>query len=142
MSVAQRKAETIAPERGVVYEHARNDELYQVCYADAQIVVLRCETTSSGTNHHRLEPRGGFDQSVESGFFTPKPDSELDLLSASGGPEVEWRQIDHIGAVTEQNLYDAGLTTAADVRAASDDALLDVDGVGSAGLDNLRAFVA
>jgi hypothetical protein len=141
MSLAPQQ-ESVTPERGVVYEHARNDELYQVCYADAQIVVLRCETTSSGTNHHRLEPRGAFDQSVERDFFTPRPESELDLISDSGGPEVEWRQVDHIGAVTEENLYTAGYRTAADLRGASDEELLDVDGVGAAGLERLRAFTA
>ena len=135
MAVATQPAD---PAVGDVYREARGGELHQLCYVDEEIVVLRCESGSPGRHHHRLERRQTFEDYIESERFELQPDSELNLL---GDTEQEWSEVGYIGEQTEQNLYDAGYKTTADILAADDDELLDVDGLGHAGLSNLREYV-
>lgn len=56
-------------------------------------------------------------------------------------PEVPFEEIEGIGPSTAAKLRSQGYVTEADVRAASDDALLAVAGVGPANLTAIREFV-
>jgi len=132
-------ADRIDPERGQVYESSRTGERCQLLYVDEQTALLRSETTGrNGQNNHRILIRADFDKNVEHGKFSYQPESNLDLISKQ---EIDWSQIRHIGAKTTENLYDAGIETAVDLQQATDDELLSIDGVGSAGLRNLRDFI-
>lgn len=123
---------------GEVYKSSRSDELYQALYVDDQIVVLRSDTPgANGRGANRLERRSAFEDQLESEFFEHMPDSELDMLSDA---EMDWDQVDNIGAKTTENMHEAGFRTTVDVRQASDDELLDVSGLGQKGLGNLRQF--
>jgi len=136
MAVAQ--PQEVDPAVGQVYLEDRANELHQLIYVDAEIVVLRCESASEGRHHHRLERRQTFDDYVENDRFEHQPDSDLDLLDDS---KQDWSEVDYIGEQTESNLYDAGYQTTADIIQADEDELRDVDGLGDAGLSNLREYV-
>jgi len=134
-SVSQR----VEPERGQVYEGGRSEELYQLLYVDEQIVLLRCEDTGRhGQHNHRIELRSDFDKNLKHGHFSYHPESNLDLISTQ---KIDWSQVSYIGAKTTENLYDSGIVTTVDVQQATDDELLSIEGVGSAGLNNLREFI-
>jgi hypothetical protein len=127
------------PEVGKIYETKRdNENLYQVLYLDEQIVLLRCtESGRKGGNVHRIERRVDFDSQIESGWFNHVPNSTLDMTSFN---EIDWSEVDHIGEKTKDNLHEAGFKTNLDIQQAKDDELLEVGGLGNAGLTNLRNF--
>ncbi|MFC7195216.1 helix-hairpin-helix domain-containing protein [Halosimplex aquaticum] len=56
-------------------------------------------------------------------------------------PEVPFEEVPGIGPKTAGKLRTAGYVTERDVRAAGDDALLAVAGLGPENLENLREFV-
>jgi len=121
-----------------IYEAQRSGMMYQVLYADDQIVLLRSDDSSrNNQNGHRIERRSHFEAQRESDWFNLKADSDLDMTDFD---TVEWSDVDYIGAKTEQNLHDAGIETVLDVRQADDDTLLGINGLGNAGLENLRDF--
>ena len=127
------------PEVAQIYEDRRNGETLQVLYVDEQVVLLRSEETKnrSEDHSHRMVPRTAFDLQVTAERLKFKPDSSVDLLELGGS---DWEEVDHIGAKTSENLKDEGYETVIDVRRANDAELLMVDGLGAAGLDNLRSF--
>lgn len=128
----------VDPTVGDVFESTRSGDLYQIIYLDEQIVLLRCNRP--GHNHgggHRMEKRTAFNDKMEAGQFEHRPDSDLDMLS---DVEVDWAEVDYIGDETSDNLHGDGFRTVLDVQQASDDELLDVDGLGNGGLSNLRQF--
>jgi ERCC4-type nuclease len=139
MSKTQQKLvekEGVSP--GQIYLVERNEDYYQVLYADEQVVLLRSDDPGrNGGNVHRIERRGDFEQQVKSGWFVYQPDSDLDMISFS---EVEWSQVSQIGVKTEENLHAAGFKTNLDIQQADDSELLDISGVGPTGKDNLRKF--
>lgn len=138
MSV-QTQRPTVDPEVGMVYQDSRSGDRYTVCYTDPEVVLLKCETTdSTGAHHNRLEPRAQFIRAVEANRFELCPDAELDLVTT---PEQDWTNVAYIGTQTDENLHDAGYRTQQDIHEASDEALLAVDGLGQAGLSNLREYV-
>ena len=55
--------------------------------------------------------------------------------------EEDWTTVDLIGEVTSENLHDAGVVTKEDARAADDELLLNVDGMGEQSLSNLRDYI-
>lgn len=69
----------------------------------------------------------------------------LSILSGDESPDgrttVDFENLDHIGNATASNLRAAGYSTRGDVRDANDDELLDVRGVGDAGLESIRDAV-
>ncbi|MCU4801545.1 helix-hairpin-helix domain-containing protein [Halobacteria archaeon HArc-gm2] len=65
------------------------------------------------------------------------PDDDDEPVS----PEVPFEAVDGIGPSTAAKLRSRGFVTEADVRTASDDALLGVAGVGPANLTAIREFV-
>jgi hypothetical protein len=124
---------------GQVYEVEERGELYQVVYADEQIVLLRgVETRRDGRNVHRIEDRGKFDQQRESDWFVHRPESDIDLISDSA--TVDWTQVPNIGEKTAKELVDQGFEARVDVLQATEDELTDVDGVGPTGATNLIQF--
>lgn len=128
----------IDPTVGDVFESTRSGDLYQIIYVDEQIVLLRCNRP--GHNHgggHRMEKRAAFDDKTAAGQMKHRPDSDLDMLS---DVEVDWAEVDYIGAATTENMHEAGYRTVLDIQQASDDELLDVSGLGNGGLSNLRQF--
>ena len=126
------------PETGYVYSDSRSDDLHQLIYCDDQVVLLRSETTDkAGENHHRMNGRAAFDRMVEADRLEYKPDADLDLISAS---DVDWSEVPHIGEKTTEHLHEEDYRSIIDIRQAEDSELLTVDGLGVAGLDNLREF--
>jgi hypothetical protein len=139
MSKAQQK---LVEEQGVspgqIYLIERNEDYYQVLYADEQIVLLRSDDPGrNGGNVHRIERGTDFENQIESGWFIYQPDSDLDMISFS---EIEWSQIAQIGDKTQENLHAAGFKTNLDIQQADDSEILAVSGVGPTGKDNLRKF--
>lgn len=127
--------ERVEPERGQVYEGGHGTT-YQLIYVDDRVVLMRYATEED--YGHRLETRLSFDESKDAGFFDYKPDSDVEMFNST---TIDWTDVDNIGDKTCGNMYDAGYETVVDVQQASDDELLDVGGLGSAGLSNLRQFV-
>lgn len=84
-----------------------------------------------------MEKRSAFNNKVAAGQFEYQPDSDLDMLS---NVKVDWSEVSYIGNQTEENMYEAGFRTVLDIQQASDDDLLNVDGLGNGGLSNLREF--
>jgi len=131
--------QTVDPTVGMVYQDSRGGDRYEVCYADPEAILLKCETVADGRHHHRLEPRAQFMRAVEANRFELLPDVDLDLVAT---PKQDWTEVAYIGTQTDSNLHDAGYDTNTDVHEASDDELLAVDGLGQAGLRNLREYVS
>lgn len=133
-AIREPKVET---EVAQIYE--RRNEMMQVVYADDQIVLLRSakERRVSGGNVHHIVRRQVFEKERKSGFYTLQPDSELDM---TGDEPVDWAKVSYIGEKTTQRLHDAGYETALDVQKAQESDLLDVDGLGKAGVSNLQDF--
>jgi len=125
------------PSIGDVYS-GRSKYKYQVLYIDEQAVLLRDQQESKyGENYHRMERRSDFEMMIDVGHFEYEPDSQIDLR---GGADIDWSEVDLIGEKTSSNLHDAGYTTRTDIQLADDSELLDVDGVGEKGLENLKQF--
>lgn len=127
------------PERGDVYED-KHGSVYQLIHIDEQVALLRdTQTDDRGRHYHRMEERITFDQQRSSGFFTHKPESDLDLF---GEQSVDWTEADGVGEGNGSNLEDAGFETALDVVEADDNELLAVDGIGQKALAGLREFTS
>lgn len=122
-----------------VYEDDRSGDRYQMIFVDDEIVVLRDECTDeTGRHYHRIEKRSQFDAQFDRDRLNYKPDSELDLISAD---DIDWAdEVDHIGDKTTEEMHEEDYRTIIDIRQAEDSELLTVDGLGVAGLDNLRSF--
>lgn len=130
---------TVEPAVGQIYEASRRGEKYQIIYVDDQVVFLRCDTSGRrGNSSHRMEQRSNFDDELEAGFFEHLPDSDLDMMEPD---ERDWADVAYIGKKTAYKLHRNGFKTALDVQQAENNELLEVDGLGKAGLDNLREFV-
>jgi ERCC4-type nuclease len=48
--------------------------------------------------------------------------------------------VSYIGETTKENLHNDGFKGVMDIQMADDEELLEVDGLGNAGLENLRGF--
>jgi ERCC4-type nuclease len=128
----------VEPEAGQVYE-TRHNEHVQILYIDEEIVLLRSDTPGRNKdNTHRMERRVAFNDEIEAGHFEHKPDSGIDMMDLD---EMDWAEVDYIGEKTAENLHDDGYSTTLDIQQADDGELLNVDGLGKAGLSNLREFV-
>lgn len=129
---------TVEPAIEQVYKTEKTGEYYQILYVDDQVVLLRSDNDGrKGNNTHRIERRVAFDNQVESGYFKHKPDSDLDMISFS---KSDWAEVDYIGEKTAENLHEAGYNTNLDIQKAEEEELLDVDGVGAQGYQNLIEF--
>jgi len=121
-----------------IWEQTLNGTFYQIIYVDEQIVLLRDDSSRrNGENGHRIERRTHFDACIKSGQFKHRPDSDLDLIEFESR---DWSKVDYIGEKIAENLKNAGYETSLDVQQADDDELLSIDGLGEAGVRNLRSF--
>lgn len=68
-------------------------------------------------------------------------DPDTDGEGDDDGAEVPFEEVTGIGPETARNLRTHGFVTAADVRGASDEEILAVQGVGPKNLANVRAFL-
>jgi len=130
----------VEPAVGQVYEDDRGGSVFQILYIDGHVVLFRSEHDgrNGSDKGHRIETRTQFDRQLDAGRMKYKPKSDVDLLEQS---DVDWNDVDHIGKMTAENLQHDGYETIIDVRQADDAELLMVDGLGVAGLENLREFV-
>lgn len=80
------------------------------------------------------------DKLLSLGVFEVAEDSDDD--GEPEKPNVEdyddFASLTGVGGATEDNLYDAGYETFGDLRAASDEDLLAIDGIGESALDSIR----
>jgi len=131
---------TVEPAVAQVYEDDRDGSLFQILYIDGHVVLFRSEHDGRGGDQkaHRMEQRTQFDSQLDAGRMKHRPESNVDLLTQDG---ADWADVDHIGEKTAENLQNDGYETIIDVRQADDAELLMVDGLGVAGLENLREFV-
>jgi len=131
---------TVEPAVGQVYEDDRDGSAFQILYIDGHVVLFRSEHDSrhGSGKAHRIETRTQFDRQLDAGRIEYKPKSDVDLLEQS---DADWANVDHIGEKTAENLQNDGYETIIDVRQVDDAELLMVDGLGVAGLENLREFV-
>jgi hypothetical protein len=128
----------VDPEVAQIYEDSRVGGRYQILYIDDQVVLLRAEEEGRrGKGVHRVEERGHFVKSIESGRFKYRPDSNLDMM---GLEDEDWTDLDHIGEKTNENLHEAGINTTLDVQQAEEGELLDVNGLGKMGLASIDAY--
>jgi ERCC4-type nuclease len=129
----------VEPKVGQIYKHEARGEMYQILFAYEGVVLLRSDTTGRKSgNAHRIERRDSFENQVEAGYFEYLPDSDLDLID---GEKQEWSEVTHVGKKTAYKLHRNGFETALDVQQADDEELLEVAGLGEAGLENLREFI-
>jgi ERCC4-type nuclease len=121
-----------------VYKVSNKDDVYQIVFIDDSIVLLRGKDSQRGREiFHRIETRYDFELQRDSGWFKLQPDSEMDLITDE---TEDWSNVDYIGESTKENLHENGFKGIVDVQMADDDELLDVGGLGNAGLENLREF--
>lgn len=117
-----------------VFEDSRSGDLYEILYINDEIVLLRSEAGGDVADFtHRIEKRSAFDEYVAEGRFEYLPDETL-----TGGESVDWATVDYIGDQINDRLHDRGFDTPRDIRKATDDELLDVDGLGQSALSALR----
>jgi hypothetical protein len=130
---------TVEPAVGQIYKHEARGEMYQILFAYEGVVLLRSDTTGRKSgNAHRIEQREAFENQVEAGYFEHLPDSDLDLIDAE---TEEWSEVKFVGKKTAYKLHRNGFETKLDIQQAEDDELLDVSGLGEAGLENLRDYI-
>lgn len=128
----------VEPQAGQIYESSRNEEKFQILYIDEKVVLLRSDTPGRRKEHsHRMQSRVDFNQQLEIGFLEHQPNSDLDMVEFT---EIDWSEVDYIGEKTSENLHSEGFKSNLDIQQADDRELLDVSGLGNAGLSNLREF--
>jgi len=62
----------------------------------------------------------------------------IEAISEMDPTSIDWSSINGVGNKTAENLNEAGFETDVDVQSASDEQLLDVGGVGSKNLENIK----
>jgi ERCC4-type nuclease len=132
------KLDAVEPSYRQVYQISDRNESYQILYIDDSIVLLRGKDSNRGREvFHRIERRDDFDKQIESGYFEYLPNSDMDVVT----DEIQdWSEVSYIGETTKENLHNDGFKGVMDIQMADDEELLDVEGLGDAGLKNLRGF--
>jgi ERCC4-type nuclease len=132
------KLDAVEPSYRQVYQISDRNESYQILYIDDSIVLLRGKDSNRGREvFHRIERRDDFDKQIESGYFEYLPNSDMDVVT----DEIQdWSEVSYIGETTKENLHNDGFKGVMDIQMADDEELLDVEGLGNAGLENLRGF--
>lgn len=115
---------------GQHYESGRG-YVYTVEYHNDDIVILH-----DGTNY-RLEKKHYFVDLVDAGRFELKPDLEINTSEV----EIPLIEIPQIGEVTVESMVKEGFTTPQDIDRCADDVILECDGLGEAGLNNIRDWI-
>jgi len=132
------KLDAVEPSYRQVYQMSDRNESYQILYVDDSIVLLRGKDSQRGREvFHRIERRDDFEKQIESGYFEYLPDSDMDVIT----DEIQdWSEVSYIGETTKENLHNDGFKGVMDIQMADDEELLEVEGLGNAGLENLREF--
>jgi len=132
------KLDAVEPSYRQVYQMSDRNESYQILYVDDSIVLLRGKDSQRGREvFHRIERRDDFEKQIESGYFEYLPDSDMDVIT----DEIQdWSEVSYIGETTKENLHNDGFKGVMDIQMADDEELLEVEGLGNAGLENLRGF--
>lgn len=108
-------------------------QLYRLIYIDENCALLKGDTRNyrTGRVHHRLESRKMFDDYIEAGRFQPTEETAdaPAMPSSEQGTEMDWTDIDGIGANTASELIDAGIETDRDAQRAGSDELLEIYGM-------------
>ena len=117
-------------EVGQHYEHTRG-QIYTVDHLNEDIVLLY-----DGRNY-RLERVKQFKKNLDSGLFELKPDLEI----SNSEIVIPFEEIDHIGEKGIRSLHNAGLRTPKDFSYQNDDAILDLEAIGKAGLENIKEWI-
>jgi ERCC4-type nuclease len=132
------KLDAVEPSYRQVYQMSDRNESYQILYIDDSIVLLRGKDSQRGREvFHRIERRDDFEKQIESGYFEYLPDSDMDVVT----DEIQdWSEVSYIGETTKENLHNDGFKGVMDIQMADDKELLEVEGLGDAGLENLRGF--
>jgi len=132
------KLDAVEPSYRQVYQMSDRNESYQILYVDDSIVLLRGKDSQRGREvFHRIERRDDFEKQIESGYFEYLPDSDMDVVT----DEIQdWSEVSYIGETTKENLHNDGFKGVMDIQMADDEELLEVEGLGNAGLENLREF--
>ena len=115
---------------GQHYEHTRG-QIYTVDYKNEDIALLY-----DGGNY-RLERLSQFAKNVESGLYELKPDLEI----SNSEMQISYGDIEHIGEKAIESLQMAGLHTPKDFSYRNDEAILELDAVGEAGLKNIKEWI-
>lgn len=121
-----------------VYTDSRSSgERLQLIYIDKNVYVFQRPDQT-----HRFGSRREFEDNVEAGRFSLQPDADpfavTGELSEDEKKEVEFSELDGIGAKGASNLRNSGYETVNDVRMATDEELLDVPWVGEKGVQSIR----
>jgi hypothetical protein len=124
------------PSPGDIYGDDRTNELYEIIYIDKQVALLRSQYAAERGHYHRMEPRKQFDKQVDHGRLSFQPEADIDLRNNA----VDWSNVGNIGDKTKRHLHEAGYKQPTDIQQASDEELLNISGIGSASLTNLREY--
>lgn len=104
-------------------------------HCDAETVVKKSDTDDSYWRVLSLYSHKGICPDCNGTDLSEVSESDSESV------EIEFEELDHIGAKAAQKLREAGYRTTEDVRRASDDELLSVDWIGEKGLFSLRERV-
>lgn len=108
--------------------------IYRVKFCDNEVVLLE------ENENHRLEKRSYFEECIREGFFNLQEDMEVVQNVENGDEEVPFEDIDWVGEVGASSLRSKGLRTREDIMRVSDERILDCDGIGEKGLNNIREW--
>jgi hypothetical protein len=126
-------------EVGQYYEDDRTGDELQICFMDSSAVLLRYGSNDA----HRLTKLNLFKKNVGSGRYELLRDGSVDGVYEEHGGEtvVDFERIDGVGAVSATALERAGYVTENDINSATDDELLELDGIGEQNCQNIREYV-
>ena len=129
-------------EVGQVYEDERTGEVRQLCYLHADVVLLRSRGNASNDHWHGhlLEKRKSFEKNVGSGRYKLQGEEELqaEMETPDRHETLDFEDIDQVGEKGAEALQSNGYTTKGDIRAATDDELMEVSYIGETNLANIR----
>lgn len=111
------------------YENKRGD-IYTVDYINEDIVLL-----FDGHNY-RLEKKSYFEELIEAGNFELY-NGEINTSTI----EIPLREIPQIGEKTAESMDKNGYTTPVDIDRKSDEKILECEGLGETGLENIREWI-
>jgi len=123
------------------YEDGRNGLIYEVLFANSDIVVL-----NDGRGNHRLDARDAFEDNIEAGRMEPEGNverTEEDTTeTGSDTVEVPLGEIEWVGEVGIKSLQEHDITTARAFNRTSDSHILNqCRGIGEKGLNNIRDWI-
>ena len=117
-------------EEGQHYAHKRGS-IYTIEHLNEDVVLLY------DGQHYRLENRTYFLTEIQSGMYELQQDLEIDHSEE----EIPFSDIKGVGETTLESLQRANIRTVEHVNYATDEKLLDLDGMGEKTIDNIREWI-